>query len=133
VLTILQRVIDTMIAHAREEAPNECCGLLAGRDGRVDECVRTRNLKGSPSEYLVDPADHFAAIRRVRAEGRSIIGAYHSHPRSRAVPSPTDVSEAHYPEFVYVIVSLADAGAPEVRAYRIGNGRFAAVALAPVP
>lgn len=132
-LTINQRVIDTMIAHAREEAPNECCGLLAGRGGRVDECVRTRNLKASPTEYLVDPADHFAAIRRLRAEGRSVVGAYHSHPRSSAVPSPTDVREAHYPDFVHVIVSLAHADEPEVRAYTIRDGSFAAIALAPVP
>ena len=131
-LKIHQHVLDTMIAHAREEAPNECCGLLAGQRDSVEECIRTRNLKASPREYLVDPADHFAAIRRVRTEGRTIVGAYHSHPRSAAVPSPTDVSEAHYPEFVYLIVSLANPGGPEVQAYAISDGNFAPIELVPV-
>lgn len=132
-LTIKQHVIDNLIAHASAEAPNECCGLLVGRDQFIDECIRTRNVKASPTEYLVDPADHFAAIRRLRAEGRSVIGAYHSHPRSVAVPSQTDVSEAHYPEFIYLIVSLVSPGAPDVRAYAIRDGTFARIDLLPVP
>jgi proteasome lid subunit RPN8/RPN11 len=130
---IRQQVIDDMIAHAREEAPNECCGLLAGSTRTIDACIRTHNLKMSPTEYLVDPADHFAAIRRLRAEGRAIVGAYHSHPRSAAVPSPTDVSEAHYPEFLYVIVSLARRNDPEIRGYEITEGSFAPISLVPVP
>jgi proteasome lid subunit RPN8/RPN11 len=132
-LKIQQHVIDAMIAHARDVAPNECCGLLAGADRLIDECIRTRNVKASPTEYLVDPADHFAAIRRLRNEGREVVGAYHSHPRSAAVPSPTDVSEAHYPEFVYLIVSLACADQPDVRAYAIEDGNFAQVGIVPVP
>lgn len=128
-LKIQQHVIDAMIAHARDEDPNECCGLLVGCDGVVDECIRARNLRASPTEYLVDPADHFEAIRQARAAGRTIVGAYHSHPRSPAVPSPTDVSEAHYPEFVYVIVSLAAPGTPDVHAYAIRGGRFASIEL----
>ena len=132
-LKIQQHVIDAMIAHARDVAPNECCGLLAGADRLIDECIRTRNVKASPTEYLVDPADHFAAIRRLRNEGREVVGAYHSHPRSAAVPSPTDVSEAHYPEFVYLIVSLACADQPDVRAYAIEGGNFAQVGIVPVP
>lgn len=132
-LTIYQHVIDAMIAHARDEAPNECCGLLVGEGAVVDEWIRTRNLKASPTEYLVDPADHFDAIRRVRAKGRTIVGAYHSHPASPAVPSPTDVSEAHYPEFVYVIVSLESPDAPSVHAYAIRSGSFAPVAIVAMP
>jgi proteasome lid subunit RPN8/RPN11 len=99
----------------------------------IDECIGTRNVKASATEYLVDPAEHFAAIRRLRAEGRSIVGAYHSHPQSPAVPSPTDVSEAHDPEFAYVIVSLASPASPDVRAYRIKDGNIAPLALVPVP
>ena len=95
----------------------------------IDESIRAHNLKASPTEYLVDPADHFAAIRRVRAEGRSVVGAYHSHPRSAAVPSPTDVSEGHYPEFIYVIVSLADEQNPDVRAYEIRDATFSPIQL----
>jgi len=84
---------------------------------------------GSPTTYLVDPADHFAAIRRARAQGRSVVGAYHSHPRSPAIPSPTDVREAHDPDFVYLIVSLADPRTPDVRGYRLSAEELVEVQL----
>ena len=122
-----------IIAHARDEAPVECCGLLLGAPGLVEEAVRTRNARQSPTAYLVEPADHFSVIRRARREGRAIMGAYHSHPRSPAVPSEVDRREALYPEFVYVIVSLAEPGRPEVRGFRLDGKRFVAAPLVPVP
>ena len=121
---MLSAAREAMIAHARDEAPFECCGLLLGAPGVVEEAVRTRNLRRSRTTYLVDPADHFALIRRARKEGRTIVGAYHSHPRSPAVPSPVDLREAQFPEFLYVIVSLADSRAPDVRGYRLNRDAF---------
>jgi [CysO sulfur-carrier protein]-S-L-cysteine hydrolase len=121
---VLNTAREAMIAHAREDAPLECCGLLLGAPGVVEEAVRARNLRRSQTAYLVDPADHFAAIRRARKEGRTIVGAYHSHPRSPAVPSPVDLQEATFPEFLYVIVSLADPRAPDVRGYRLTRDAF---------
>jgi len=110
-----------MIDHARRDAPLECCGLLVARDRVIDQSIPTRNLKASPVEFLIDPADHFAALKRMRVQGCEIVGAYHSHPSSPALPSPSDLADAHYEEFVYVIVSLAGAD-PVVRAYRIRSG-----------
>ena len=121
-----------MVDHARQDAPFECCGLLLGRPGQIDECVRTRNLRASERAYLIDPAEHLAVMKRVRAEGRAVLGAYHSHPRSPAVPSPTDLAEAHYEEFLYIIVSLADPPAPDVRAYRLSGRNFVPVTLVPL-
>ena len=118
---IRQRVIDAMIDHARRDAPLECCGLLAARDGIIDEPIPARNLEASPVVFLIDPRDHFAALKRARTEGREIVGAYHSHPRSPAIPSATDLAEAHYEEFLYVIVSLAT-DLPDVRAYGLVSG-----------
>jgi [CysO sulfur-carrier protein]-S-L-cysteine hydrolase len=115
---------EAIVAHAKREQPNECCGLLAGSHGVVDECVPARNLSASPTRYLIDPQDHIALNRRLRGTPRRVIGAYHSHPSSPAVPSPTDIAEAQYPEFVWVIVSLAVPHVPEIRAYRIVGGRF---------
>jgi proteasome lid subunit RPN8/RPN11 len=115
---------DAMIAHARDEAPVECCGLLLGVEGVVEEAVRARNLRRSRTAYLVDPADHFALIRRARKEGRTIVGAYHSHPQSPAVPSPVDLREALCQDFLYVIVSLADPREPDVRGYRLARDAF---------
>lgn len=125
-------VREAIIAHARQEAPLECCGLLLGGPGIVDEAVPARNVRRSTTAYLVDPADHFALIRRARREGRTIVGAYHSHPRSPAVPSEVDLREAQDAGFVYVIVSLAAAGAPDVRGYRLAGGEFIETRLVPV-
>ena len=126
-LKIARRVMDDLIAHARAEAPMECCGLLAGKDGLIDESIRTRNIRASEVAYEIDPVEHIAARKRLRTRGRSILGAYHSHPRSAAVPSPTDIAEAYYDnEFVYVIVSL-QRELPEVHAYRVERRDLAVV------
>ena len=128
-IEIRANVIAAVIDHARRDAPCECCGLLLGVPGRIDACVPTRNLRASEKAYLIDPAEHLAVMKRVRAEGRAVLGAYHSHPRSPAVPSPTDLNEAHYEEFLYVIVSLADPAAPDVRGYRLNGRNFVPVTL----
>ena len=120
---IRRSAMEAVVAHARRDAPLECCGLLIGTAGAIEEAIPAVNLRHSEAVYLIDPAAHFCAIRRARREGRLVLGAYHSHPRSPAVPSPTDVEEAHDPGLVHVIVSLADGGAPDVRAYRLeGHG-----------
>ena len=120
-----------MIAHARRSAPLECCGLLVGTPERIDESVATRNVASHPSRYRIDPEAHIELNRRLRGTGRAVVGAYHSHPSSAAEPSARDVDEAYYPEFVYVIVSLADPDAPRVGAYRIIRGSVSVVALEP--
>lgn len=117
-ISIDARVIEDVIAHAEQDAPNECCGLLVGGSQVIDEAVRTTNLERGPARYRVDPAEHLALVKRLRGTGREVVGAYHSHPTTPAVPSASDVGEAFYPEFVYVIVSLVGTD-PEVRAWRI--------------
>jgi proteasome lid subunit RPN8/RPN11 len=115
-------VVADMVAHARAEAPRECCGLLIGKGESVVRSVRARNLAAQATRYLIDPEDHFAAIRSARTEGLEVIGAYHSHPSSAPVPSATDIAEANSgSDFLYVIVSLVG---DEVRAYRMERGTF---------
>ena len=118
VLRISGAVLADMTAHARLEAPRECCGLLVGSAGRVVENVRTPNLEPGVSRFLVDPAAHFALIKRLRGTAREIVGAYHSHPRSGPQPSSSDIAEAVSDDFLCVIVSLAGEGAPVTRAYK---------------
>ncbi|MEX1130130.1 MAG: M67 family metallopeptidase [Vicinamibacterales bacterium] len=120
-MRIRRAVIDAVVGHARREDPMECCGLLIGAGDDVLESRPARNLRQSRTAYLVDPEDHFAAIRAARAAGLAVVGGYHSHPRSIPVPSVTDIAEATDPEFLYVIVSLA-ATEPEIAAYRIRSG-----------
>jgi proteasome lid subunit RPN8/RPN11 len=124
-------VIRDMLAHAREEAPRECCGLLVGKGQSLVRSVRARNLDTKATRYLIDPEDHFGAIRAARAEGLEVVGAYHSHPSSTPVPSATDIAEANSgSDFLYVIVSLVN---EDVRAYRIDTGVCKPLALSPQP
>lgn len=119
-----------MLAHARESAPNECCGLLVGRPGEIVRSVRATNLQASPTRYLIDPRDHLAAIHTARTEHQRVIGAYHSHPASAPVPSASDLAEAIWGStFLYVIVSPAEVTGDPVRAYRVKGGRAEAVEL----
>ncbi len=119
-ISIPEAVVSEMLAHAREEAPRECCGLLIGMAETVVHSVRAKNLDVSLTRYLIDPEDHFKAIRAARADRLEVIGAYHSHPASAPVPSATDIAEANSgSEFLYVIVSLVN---DDVRAYRIQEG-----------
>ena len=121
-MKIAQHVIDDVLAHARDEAPNECCGLLIGNRVTIEGSVRARNREASPTRYLIDPEDHFAAIHAARAAGKRVVGAYHSHPASAPQPSESDIAEARWgSDFVYVIVSLKSPEA-EVFAYRLKHG-----------
>ena len=116
-----------MIAHAKEEAPKECCGLLVGRRGAVESAVRARNLETNPARYLIDPNDHFAAMKAARVEGLHVIGAYHSHPSSSTTPSPSDIAEASGgSDFLYVIVSSVTGA---MTGYFIKNGHVALTEL----
>jgi len=119
-------VLAGIIGHARDAAPLECCGLLAGKDELIDEYICTDNIRASEVAYQVNPVEHIAAIKSLRARGRVVVGAYHSHPRTPAVPSATDLAEAHDADLLYVIVSLCD-DRPDVRAYRLQDGAFVEV------
>jgi [CysO sulfur-carrier protein]-S-L-cysteine hydrolase len=110
---------DDVVAHAQADAPNECCGYMRLQDGRVDEVIRARNLRASPYGYEIDPRSLLAA-NALDDDGFGV-AIYHSHPRSPAEPSQTDINLAHYPHWLYVIVSLA--AEPELRAWRIHDGR----------
>lgn len=121
VITLPAAVVTDMFAHARDAAPRECCGLLIGKHDAVARSVRARNLDATATRYLIDPADHFAAIRSARTQELEVMGAYHSHPASAAIPSATDLAEANSgADFLYLIVSLRD---DEVLAYRIVDGQ----------
>ena len=127
-MTILAAVEAAVIAHARAAAPHECCGLLLGDAGVIRESAPARNIADDPGRrYLIDPADHLAAIREARRRPIDVIGAYHSHPRSAAIPSPTDADGA-FGDFLFLIVGLG-ADPADLRAWRWDNGNFTEVPL----
>ena len=131
-MKVRHAVLDAVTAHARREAPNECCGLLIGVADEIQEAVAVRNVAQDPSRhYEVSPEEHFAQIKRCRdqseASGLSrkpqVVGVYHSHPHSAPVPSPTDL-ELAFSDFLFMI-----AGEGNVRAYRLKDGTFEEVRL----
>lgn len=131
---IAQSVLDAVAEHAREAAPEECCGLLVGRGDRVLASRRARNSSSDPRRrFLIEPEDQFEAIRFARRAGLEVIGAYHSHPASAPVPSPTDLREAD-PTLLHVIVRPAgDDRTAEIRAWRIAGGNFGECVIVPLP
>jgi proteasome lid subunit RPN8/RPN11 len=125
-LSLPQSFLDEMIAHAQEDAPNECCGIIAGADGHAVKLFRAKNAEASPYRYSVEPKDLFRIYRECEANGWDFLAIYHSHTASEAYPSPTDVRLAFWPEAYYVLVSLQDAAKPVVRAFRILEGAISA-------
>src|SRR5262245_3435818 len=130
-----REALAAIVAHARRDAPNECCGLLVGRPGEVLEAVPASNGAADPTRrYEISPVDYFAQIRRCRrinaaqSERFAVVGAYHSHPRGGPEPSETDVEQA-FSNFVFLIVGLAASiGGMEIRAYCFDDE-----SLTPVP
>jgi [CysO sulfur-carrier protein]-S-L-cysteine hydrolase len=121
-LSLPQFFIDEMVAHAQEDAPNECCGIIAGDNGRAVKLFRAKNAEASPYRYSVEPKDLFRIYRECEENGWSFLAIYHSHTASEAYPSATDVRLAFWPEAYYILVSLEDATKPVVRAFRILEG-----------
>lgn len=111
-----------MIAHAMEEYPNECCGILAGTDGTADHLYRITNTAKSPYRYLMDPQEFLNADRDAEAKGRELLAFYHSHTHSPASPSTTDIRMALQSGWLtvyYVVVSLENRDQPQIRAFHI--------------
>jgi len=129
-MKISQALIDEMVAHAREDLPNECCGMIGGRDGEAARIVRVENAAASPLRYEMDPQGQYDALKAIEDAGEELVAIYHSHTRSAAYPSQTDVNEAvMWPEQVYVIVSLQDEDAPDVKAFDLADLKIADVDL----
>ncbi len=113
---------DQMVEHAVASLPNEACGLLAGRDGRVERFYPLRNADQSRTTYRVDPKDQFQVFNEIEDKGWELAGIFHSHTHTGAYPSETDRQQAFYPDAHYVLVSLADRSDPSLRAYTIVEG-----------
>jgi proteasome lid subunit RPN8/RPN11 len=121
-ISLQQTHANEIIAHARGEAPRECCGLIGGISSKSQTIYRLRNVAADPLvTYEAAPEDLFAAQRAMRDRGEQLAAIYHSHPRSKdPEPSVTDVRLAYYPSAVYFIVGLGDQE-PCLRAFRISE------------
>jgi [CysO sulfur-carrier protein]-S-L-cysteine hydrolase len=125
-MRIAQSLIDEMVAHAREDLPNECCGMVGGSDGAATSVVPVENAAASPLRFEMDPQGQYDALKAIEDGGGELLAIYHSHTRSAAYPSQTDVNQAvNWPDAIYVIVSLEDPAAPDVKAYWLKDLRIA--------
>ncbi|TML98940.1 MAG: M67 family metallopeptidase [Actinobacteria bacterium] len=117
--------IEEIVAHARDEAPNECCGLLAGRNGRSERVFRMANAARSPLRFEVAPLEVMRTLETIDEAGLEVAALYHSHTRTAPYPSQTDVTFAEaWPGTPWIIVGLAE-GDAEVRTYRIDGANVA--------
>lgn len=114
-IIVPETVREEMLAHAREGAPEEVCGVLAGALGSDERRVQARhpaeNVADDPeTRYEIDPREQLELMEGIEASGREVVGFYHSHPRGPVEPSATDAAQATWPDRSYVIVSPDDGG-----------------------
>jgi proteasome lid subunit RPN8/RPN11 len=122
-MKIPQNIIDQLIAQARQDAPNETCGYLLGREDVVTENYWMENVDHSPEHLSFAPKDQFAAFRYARSKGLCILANWHSHPASPSRPSQEDLRLANDPAIRYAILSLHEG--IHLNSFRILNGRVA--------
>ena len=128
-MRIDQAMLDDMVAHAREEAPNECVGLVAARDGEAVAVHRARNSEASPYRFVIEGREQLELINEIEGAGLDIGAIYHSHTRTAPEPSQTDITFARgWPGVVWIIVGLQN-GEPDVRAWLIEDDRPSEVEL----
>jgi proteasome lid subunit RPN8/RPN11 len=126
---IARALLDDMVAHARRDAPDECCGVVSGRDGIATAVHAAENVAHSPYRFEVDGLVLLRLLDGLEATGERLQAIYHSHPHSAPYPSQTDVNFARgWPGVTWVIVGL-EGDEAEVRAFGIEDGRICEVAL----
>ncbi|MCX5013718.1 M67 family metallopeptidase [Streptomyces sp. NBC_00555] len=126
-LTITQALYDQIVEHARQDHPDEACGVVAGPagTGRPERFIPMLNAARSPTFYEFDSKDLLKLYRELDDRDEEPVIVYHSHTATEAYPSRTDITYANEPEAHYVLVSTADKdglGEFQFRSYRIVDG-----------
>jgi proteasome lid subunit RPN8/RPN11 len=127
---ISRSIHEQMLVESRRNQAEECCGLLAGRDGVISAIFPATNTLQSATAFEIAPADLFILLKKMRAEGLDLLGIYHSHPTTGNAPSPTDIEQAYYPGAAYFIVSPQPNAEKSIRAFRICEGEVTELAIA---
>jgi [CysO sulfur-carrier protein]-S-L-cysteine hydrolase len=121
---IERALLDRIVAHARRDFPNECCGMIGMRDGAAVAVHEATNVAASPLRFEVDGLEVHRTIETIESDGLEMGAIYHSHTRSDPYPSQTDVNFARgWPGVEWLIVGVPrDGGEPTIRSYRIDDG-----------
>ena len=131
-MKIDRTLLDDIVAHAVRDAPNECCGIVAVRDGAATGVHATENLAASPFRFEVDGPALFRLLESIESDGGELGAIYHSHTRSDPYPSQTDVNfSSGWPGVEWIIVGVDKQGAAEVHSYLIDGGQISEVKLEP--
>jgi [CysO sulfur-carrier protein]-S-L-cysteine hydrolase len=128
-VVIPRKLYDEIVDHARDDLPNECCGIVASQDGAAVKVFRATNAEASPVRYGLDPQEQYRIMMEIDEQGWTLGAIYHSHTRSAAYPSQTDVNLAFYPDALYLIVSLQDLDRPDLHAFSIVGSEIDEVEL----
>jgi proteasome lid subunit RPN8/RPN11 len=126
-LTIFGRHWQRMRRHVSRRLPQEACGMLAGKNDRVELTLGIRNAERSPVRFRMDPRAQWRAFQRIEAAGLDLVGIYHSHPNGPDHPSPTDIAEAAYP--VAQVIWFKTGGTWRARGFLIEGGKSIEIAL----
>jgi [CysO sulfur-carrier protein]-S-L-cysteine hydrolase len=117
-------VLTQLTEQVRRELQQECCGLLAGRDGTITRVLAAINsAEDKTKSYEIAPEELFRLMRKIRAAGLELMGIYHSHPNGNNEPSQRDIERAYYPDVAHFILSPRPNASRPVRAFAIGDGR----------
>ena len=129
-MRIRRTFLEEIIQQARDEFPNECCGILAMSDGEAARVFPTENVHHSPTRFEIDGRDVMRIQDEIDDEGLQLGSLYHSHTKTAAYPSQTDVNfAANWPGMIWLIVSLENFEEPSVRAFEISDGSISERAL----
>jgi proteasome lid subunit RPN8/RPN11 len=127
-MRISQSLIDEMVAHAREDLPNECCGMIGGVDGEAKTVYKTENAFASPLRFEIGSEDlNRIYYGEIPERGEELLAIYHSHTKTPAYPSQTDVNlaENSWPEAIWIIISLKEEDSPDVQGYWLQDKKVA--------
>lgn len=126
-LTLSREQVQEITEYVERHAPLEACGLLAGRNDRVEKVLFVQNQAQSPVRFVMDPYEQLQAFEQIDADGLDLLGIFHSHPAGPETASPTDIAEAAY-AVVHVVCSRRD-GKWSLRGFWIEDGASTEVPL----
>ncbi|MBW8035417.1 MAG: M67 family metallopeptidase [Planctomycetes bacterium] len=127
-LTIPADIADEIIVQAKQGAPLEICGILAGKSDHIEKLYKMTNTDKSNEHYTMEPQEQFAAIKNMRSANTKMLAIYHSHPETPARPSEEDIRLALTPDVVYIIISVAEP-TPAIKGFNIEDNKVTEVHL----
>ena len=132
-LRIPSPIYNGLIEHAQAGFPLEVCGILGGSGDLISVAYPMTNTDASNEHFMMDPREQFSVVKDLRAKGLTMMVIYHSHPESPARPSEEDIRLALTPDVSYVIISLSDPLQPDIKSFRIENGKVQSEPIEIIP